>query len=70
MSANITVSFKPLCLYAILMREDIALLSKGLFMSSKSSSLGRIPERIALPTVVSTRFNSDSLLANLTLTFA
>ena len=70
LSANITVSFKPLCLYAMLIREDIDLLSKGLFMSSKSSSLGRIPERIALPTVVSTRFNSDSLFASLTFTFA
>ena len=70
LSANITVSFKPLCLYDMLIREDIDLLSRGLFMSSKSSSLGRIPERIALPTVVSTRFNSDSLFANLTFTFA
>ena len=70
LSANITVSFKPLCLYDILIRDEIALLSKGLFIRSNSSSLGKIPESIALPTVVSTSDNSESLFSSLTFTFA
>ena len=63
----------------MLMREEIALLSKAinepstgsvLFIRLKSSPFGRISERIALPTVVSTRFNSESLFASLTFIFA
>ena len=70
MSANITVSFKPLCLYDILIKDEMDLLSSGLFINSKSSSLGRMSDKIALPTVVSTSSSSPSEFFSLTLTFA